>query len=336
MRDVAELSGVNQASVSVVLNGARSGGGVSEATRARIVQAAQELGYRRNSGAANMKSGRSGWLSLLLAYNEPLSALNDGLMQGAGKEMVQHNLHLHVEGLSVESLYDEALWPRALREWMSDGIIVSYGKRDVPELEALIQRHRVPVIWTNARREADCIYPDDEGGFFAATQELLALGHQRIAYMFGGSAEHYSTEDRRAGYERAMRDAGYMPDVIHGAEQGSEEERYQLIRSIIKRPAAQRPTAVLCYSDEDALNFWSAALEVGLRVPQDLSLIASVSRPKSLQGKRLSGLQLPFEQVGAGAVRLLLQKIEEPQRSLPPQAVAFEASQGDTHTQPPR
>jgi hypothetical protein len=57
----------------------------------------RELGYRRNSGAANMKSGRSGWLSLLLAYNEPLSALNDGLMQGAGKEMVQHNLHLHVE-----------------------------------------------------------------------------------------------------------------------------------------------------------------------------------------------------------------------------------------------
>jgi hypothetical protein len=56
---------------------------------------------------------------------------------------------------------------------MSDGIIVSYGKRDVPELEALIQRHRVPVIWTNARREADCIYPDDEGGFFAATQELF-------------------------------------------------------------------------------------------------------------------------------------------------------------------
>jgi hypothetical protein len=85
-----------------------------------------------------------------------------------------------------------------------------------------------------------------------------------------------------------MRDAGYMPDVIHGAEQGSEEERYQLIRSII---SALQHNVQLPFSAtrRGCADFWSAALEVGLRVPQDLSLIASVSRPNiSWQGKRLS------------------------------------------------
>src|SRR4028119_1309757 len=127
-----------------------------------------------------------------------------------------------------------------------------YQKQETPELEAIIQRHRIPVIWTNARREADCIYPDDESAFFGATQTLLELGHRHITYINNGSTEHYSRQARQSGYQRAMQAAGLTTEVLQGLSDYPFEPDIQPIRSLCSRPASRRPSAVLCYAPGDA------------------------------------------------------------------------------------
>lgn len=337
MRDVSELAGANQASVSMVLNGAKSGGGVSDATKARIIQAAEELGYRRNASAANMKSGRSGWITLLQANAGSSAVLNPGMLEGVSDELSTHNLHLHVERVDEEAMLDEQMWPRVLREWVSDGIILVYDKTEVPELEAVIHRQRIPVVWTNVKRQTDCVFPDDEGAFLAATKQLIELGHQRITYIMGGNPDHYSTQDRRAGYELAMRSAGLQPHVICEREGESFAEHYELIRSVVELPAVQMPTAVLSYSGGDVMHIGMAALAAGLRVPEDLSIVALTmgTDVMAMQGKKVSIMRLPFHEVGAVAVRQLLHKIGNPDVKLAPYPVAYDTIRGETHQQSP-
>jgi LacI family transcriptional regulator len=152
--------------------------------------------------------------------------------------------------------------------------------------------------------------------------------------MVHGNTEHYSTWDRQAGYERAMRDGGFAPEVVTHSDRWEQAERYPTIRSVVERPKSLRPTAVVCYSDTDALNFWSAALATGLRVPEDLSIVAPLTVTPFLEGKYLSGMELNFHEVGAGAVRMLLQKMENPHIKLAPRTVPLGPLTGDTHTVP--
>jgi LacI family transcriptional regulator len=326
LKHIADELGVTPQLVSYAINGK---GTVSAQKRQLILTTAAEMGYRANGSAKAMRSGRSAWVSLLLSSS--YSPFNGALTQGIINELGRNELHLHVERIAEDAIADEFILPRAMREWMSDGLILSYEKREVPEVEELIQRHRIPAIWTNVRREADCVYPDDEGAFFTATQQLLELGHRRILYVTVGDPQHYSTQDRQLGYERAMKEAHLPTEVIPIS--GDLKKRYATLRSILERQEAQRPTAILSYGSLEAMELWSTARAIGLRVPEELSLVAPTYNQgfEVQEGKNLSWMLLPFREVGASAVRLLLQKIENPRCILPPQPIPFGPLQGDTH-----
>jgi LacI family transcriptional regulator len=283
--------------VSYAINGK---GTVSAQKRQLILTTAAEMGYRANGSAKAMRSGRSAWVSLLLSSS--YSPFNGALTQGIINELGRNDLHLHVERIAEDAIADEFVLPRA-----------------------------IPAIWTNVRREADCVYPDDEGAFFTATQQLLELRHRRILYVTVGDPQHYSTQDRQLGYERAMREAHLPTEVIPIS--GDLKKRYATSRSILERQEAQRPTAILCYSSLEAMELWSTARAIGLRVPEELSLVAPTYNQgfEVQEGKNLSWMLLPFREVGASAVRLLLQKIENPRCILPPQPIPFGPLQGDTH-----
>jgi DNA-binding LacI/PurR family transcriptional regulator len=280
-----------------------------------------------------MKSGRSGVVSLIQANATSLGSLTTGLIDGMREALSQNALQFHLERIPIEAMADESLWPRALREWTADGIIINYVRIDVPDIEELLHRYSVPAIWTNAQRRADCIFPDDLSAFVTVTEDLLRLGHQRIFYMAGGDPLHYSTRDRQAGYEKAMAGAGLSPEIGRLVDE-KRRERYEFIRSVVTRPVTQRPTAVLCYSDADAVDFWWAAQASGMQVPGDLSVVTVENSEIYHEGRQLSAMRLPWTDVGAGAVRLLLQKIENPHIKLPPQTVPLGAIVGDTHAAP--
>src|SRR5207248_2600873 len=121
--------------------------------------------------------------------------------------------------------------------------------------------------------------PDDSRGGRMATEFLLRLGHERIAYVDTDEREnkHYSKEDRRAGYEQAMISAGKTARVhllpFHWQEAGQPtvDQRVESARTLLARE--DRPTAVVAYELTEAITVVRAAYTLGLRIPEDLSLI---------------------------------------------------------------
>jgi len=314
LKDIAQECGVSRQAVSLALN---NGAGLTATTRERILRVAQEKGYRPSSFGRMMRTRRFGSVALLLSTHA--GWISQNLFHHIHDALAEHDLHLTVVRLPDEKLTDEAVIPRILSEWMCDGLLVNYIQ-DIPlRLVNLIEQHHVPSVWLNVRREADCVFPDDVGAAYDATQHLLQIGHRRIDYLNnilkGSSKLHYSTRDRQAGYEAAMRDAGLEPRCV--------EYHPQLPSSPISDAGvrwlqqANRPTAVLTYTDGEALSMLASALKLGLRVPEDLSLMTFHSELLSVYAG-LDQMYLPWEQVARTAVEMLVQKMKNSDLVLPP------------------
>jgi LacI family transcriptional regulator len=139
----------------------------------------------------------------------------------------------------------------------------------VPEgAEELLHNRDVPVVLVGAKAEGGPSYviPDDQAGGYLATRHLLGLGHKRIVYYVTDTIrEHYSVDDRRIGYERAMREAGFE-ELIDTWHFGIDEAMARLL-------ADDRPTAMVGYCHVEALRVTHGAWSQGLSIPTDLSLI---------------------------------------------------------------
>lgn len=222
---------------------------------------------------------------------------------------------------------------------MADGLLINYNTGIPDALEQVITRHRLPAIWMNAKRDRDCVHPDDEGAGHLATEHLLRLGHRRIAYVdYGHSPEqsdkHYSIEDRRAGYERAMRAAKLQPRIITASESMPPAKMLAAARGWLA--TADRPTAVVSYSEREAEPIlYAATAQFALQVPRDLSIVTIDDDPADHTGVPLATVILPRQELGRVAVELLLQRIAAPKRSLPARCLPVRLEPGVSTAPPP-
>lgn len=187
-------------------------------------------------------------------------------------------------------------------------------------------------MWINSLQEQDCVRPDDEEAGYRATKHLAGLGHERIAYVdyvhsWDPNTEvHYSAQHRCLGYERAMRELNLRPRIIHG-DPGPLAADAKADFSRIWLSTTDRPTAVVTYGTE-VQPIYIAALKLGLDVPRDLSLItfgANQVNPAHVP----CGIMLePLQYIGASAVQLLFEKIEDPSHAFPAKALPFDLVTG--------
>jgi LacI family transcriptional regulator len=240
--------------------------------------------------------------------------------------VVRHDMHLTLTELPDSNLTDEKFIPKILRESMSDGLIVHYFQDAPEQMLELIQRHHLPAVWTNVRRATDSVCPDDLQGGRLAAEHLLRLGHRRIAYVdsvhnFNPRSErqdHYSAAERFEGYSSAMRAAGLEPRLL--------SKRMNLPASAVTEFASSwlssddRPTAVVTYSPREAQGVVLAAARLGISIPRDLSIVTFEGQPVDI-GVPITTALLPEREVGREAVRMLLEKIAEPERSFPSRAL---------------
>jgi LacI family transcriptional regulator len=159
-------------------------------------------------------------------------------------------------------------WDTTLRDARMDGCVVI---EDLPaKLDEALRARRIPTVLLNvsSRSAYRQVVPDDRGGAELATRHLIELGHERIAFLGSDeAAHHFSAADRVAGFRAAMANAG------HGRK----------ARVLTTAPArfatdagrnAKAPTAVVAYSDSEAIRLLRALHEAGVRVPQDMSVVA--------------------------------------------------------------
>lgn len=331
---IAAHTGLSRATVTHVLNGRAAEQRIRPETSQRVLEAAQELGYRANASARAIRAGRFG--SVALVQSQLGRYLPAELLNGLTKAMAAQDLHLVLTQVANVDDSGESYLAHTMRALSVDGVFINrHGDSPPPFLER-IRRLRIPAIFLNSKQDVDCIYPDDVQGGELATGTLLRLGHERIAYV--GTEErclpHYSERDRRSGYERAMVSAGRAPWVhripVDWRSPGEPhaDRRVEAAVRLLKR--RDRPTAVVAYELTESMAVVRAALLLGLRIPEELSLIHFHSHVDDRCFLPVHTVSNMMQQVGEGAVTMLLEKIENPDQTLPSRAVPEVLLEGAT------
>jgi len=326
IKQICERTGLSKPTVAQILSS--RGDKYKQETRDRVLAAAEELGYRPNSSARAVSIGRFGCLALLSSVNASNSPLSGGALNGIQDAMSEHDLHLTLTRMSDESLTDEEVVPKILRQSLADGLLINYQLKIPAGLTELIDRHAIPSIWLNTRhQDHDCVTIDDHEGARQATEYLLGLGHRRIAFA-GHGTSHYSLGERHSGYIQAMNGAGLTSRYAyrHSGVKGWIEEANLLLSG------QERPTAVITYDLFTARPILFTALSLGLRVPEDLSIItfAEYADEDVATGRMLTIFKLPTQALGRTAVEMLLEKIDHPNRNLPNRLIPMTLMEGET------
>jgi DNA-binding LacI/PurR family transcriptional regulator len=324
IQDIAMRANVSPRAVSYALNGT---GRISQVTRKRVRALADQLGYRTNTAARTTRTGRFGAVGLLLSSREGRSNLPSRLLAGIHDALARHDLMLNLVQLPDDNFTDSTSIPRILREKACDGLLVDFILGVPQRMLELINEHRVPAVFMNSRHDADAVYPDDFQAGQIATRKLIDAGHRRIAYVshdISHETPHYSVMDRRAGYESAMLEAGLA--TLTSTHRRSKHEFLDVFTGWLTSP--DRPTAVVTYSPSMVAVSMVAAARLGLRFPEDLSIVTFASQPFGLV-RDIDTLITPEEEMGRLAVEMLLTRINDGQHT-PSRRLAFTWSPGES------
>jgi LacI family transcriptional regulator len=221
---------------------------------------------------------------------------------------------------------------------MVDGLLINYNAAIPAEMHDLIVDSHHPSIWMNSKQHADCIYPDDYSGAKMIAQRMLALGHRRIAFVDFSNRNveaplHYSGTDRLAGVQDACSQAG-ATFIRHGwGELAAAGHETPVARDLLSGP--DRPTAVVAYTMQEARFIRTAALDVRLDVPNDLSIAAIASGRARAYDRTISAASIPFYELGKQAVEMLHEKIDVPEASLEPRPLPMTWEEGDSMAEAP-
>lgn len=336
LKRIAEHCGLSLQTVGAVLSGKEQL--FRAETVAKVQAAAAELGYRPNSAAKAMRSGRFNAAALVLSDNPWRSVLFRPQLSGIDHALTVVGMHLVHALIPEQDLRERGQVPKIIGELMADGLLINYNTGIPAALDQVITKHRLPAIWMNAKRARDCVYPDDEGAGRLATEHLLELGHRRIAYIDYCHAttqpdQHYSAWDRQAGYEQAMRAAKLTPRVITSPDSLTPAQHLPAIRAWLS--ADDRPTAVVTYCEREAEPIlYTATALLGLQVPRDLSIVTIADDPADHTGVPLATVILPRYDLGKVAVEMLVERIAAPKRSLPARCLPVTLEPGISTARP--
>ncbi|UYQ77525.1 LacI family transcriptional regulator [Glutamicibacter sp. JL.03c] len=260
LADVARASGVSVALASIVLRGAE---GASEESRARVKQAAADLGYRPDSRARSLRSRRSRTLGLALALGEPLHAeLADALFAQAdakGFEIILGATGRHRDERRVlNTLIDAGV----------EAVIGIFPELPATQLNGVAKQ--LPVI--SLLREVEglpSIITDEAAGIEQLVNHLVQLGHTRLLHLDGGSA--VAAQQRREAFRVAAERAQAAAEIL--AAGADDATAFEVLRGYLETTSpAQRATAVLAFNDRAALGARRALDLCNLGVPGQMSL----------------------------------------------------------------
>lgn len=306
--DIARRAGVSTGAVSYALN---NRAGVSVDTRRRIVEIADEIGWRPNISARAISESRAHAVALILARSAKTLGVEPFFMQFiAGLE---GELSRHGTGLLLQLVEDHASAIEALRQsWAErriDGVIIT-DLWEVDERLPVLTELGVPAVLVGLPRAdhpAPAVWSDDATAAATVVDYLATLGHRRIARIAGlRSLEH--TSERIAAFRAAMLERGLSADDVLVTDY-SWEEGARATRALLAR--RDPPTAITFDNDLMAVAALGVARELGVSVPGELSIVAGDdSQLCMLVHPSLTALSRDIVAFGAQAARTLLAEID--------------------------
>ncbi|HWJ84536.1 MAG TPA: LacI family DNA-binding transcriptional regulator [Cellulomonas sp.] len=301
MEDVARAAGVSVATVSKVVNGRY---GVSRATFERVSAVVDELGYETSLGAQSLRSHKTNVIGVLVAEFEPFST---ELLKGASEAIgsTGYELLAYSGGHKGGAVGWERRSLSRLGGTLIDGAIIV-----TPTVVGA--SNGVPVVAVDPHTGPSgipTVDSDNFAGAVLATEYLLGLGHRRIA-LLGGRTDLESAKLREDGFRHAMAAAGVAVDENLVRVGGYRPETAAApARELLTLD--ERPTAIFAANDLSAIRTMEVAQELGLRVPDDVSVIGFDNVPESaLANPPLTTIDQPLQDIGARALQMLVELIE--------------------------
>lgn len=307
LSEISEICGVSLGTVSKALSGKP---GVGKATRERILSVARQHNYHPNRLVHSIQRGRS--MMVGITCNQFDDEFAGKIVAGIFEALFE----AHYDAMVI-------YWERSVQKGVRalgnlagrrvDGILM-FPPAAHPQGAYLDELRSFPnpivvIDQTWPGCEYDLVGSQDVEGAFLAAEHLIKLGHRRIAQI---GFEHGSTgRDRLKGFQNAMMRHGVAihEKWLKTISNYPSEEPYQLAKELLSAP--DRPTAIMAFNDEVALQVLSAAADLGLRVPQDLSItgFGDLSIVRHVRPQITTVTQDPCE-IGRRAVRRLIERIE--------------------------
>lgn len=303
LREVAQQAGVAVPTASRVLNEDPTVH-VREETRRRIVETARDLGYTPNSVARSLRGSRAGSIGLIM--HDLDSPINVAVLKGAQSRCADAGyvtLLADAEDLAANNSQLRSFLARG----RLDGVILQTGYGPGDRLVEQIAS-TVPAVLVNSESStaAPSVSLDDSAAGALATEHLLSLGHERIAFI-GGPAGSPSSLRRESGYRRALGDHGLRAAVIPAG--WTAPSGVAAAEDLLRR--TRRPTAVVVANAITAAGVLSSLRDAGVAVPDDLSVVA-IHDPWFVPHLTvaLTTVRMPLFELGLTAAGMLLDRLE--------------------------
>ncbi|HEV8241793.1 MAG TPA: LacI family DNA-binding transcriptional regulator [Thermoanaerobaculia bacterium] len=312
LKVVAEHLGLSPATVSLVLNRSPAAGSIPAETQERVFAAASELNYRPNYMARSLRSRRSFSVGVLVPeISEPYAG---EVMSGIERRLLETGYHYLVAShrRSNASVLHEYL--DLMRDRAVEGMIVVGGElHEHPSMPAVVVSGHVPLEGVT-----NVVIDHDRAAAFMLGH-LRELGHERIAF-FKGQPSSADTQDRWRAIAAAAGELGLTldprlvvqlsgePTLATFAPADGYEEGYTFARTLLDRGAEF--TALFSWDDVAAMGAIRAFLDVGLRVPGDVSVVGFDDiQSAAYYNPTLTTVRQPLRRMGELAVEILLRKV---------------------------
>lgn len=310
IREVAKAAGVSVTTVSHALNDATSSR-VNAQTQEHVRAVAKGLGYAPNRLASGLRNQRSQILGLV-SDEITTTPFAGAMIRGAQDAAYERGYVLMVvnSGLDPELENREI---RTLQQHQVDGII--YARMYHQGVSLPDELGTLPTVLLDAvtaDRSISSVVPDEVAAAETAVEALVQAGHTRIG-MLGNGDDIPATHGRLQGFRNALHRHGieFAPELVTAGvadTPGGREAALELLR----RP--DRPTGLFCFSDRVAMGAYQAAAALGLRIPEDLSIVGTdnLELIAAALWPGLTTVALPHYEMGRWAVTRLLGDIEGP------------------------
>jgi LacI family transcriptional regulator len=296
IQDVADRVGLSKFSVSRALSGKP---GVGEATRERVMQAAHEMGYRivpeRDAAAARQ----------ILFVRQELDPVSSELWLN-----IMHGAEREAERLGFAILPRQArtLGPPEGFDAAIAGLILAVPRP--ADFSAVIARARVPIVlasYAGPLERVDHVLGADWEAGFAVAEHLLALGHRDMVFVHGSSRPLGRAERYRGFRDGAERGGASVADFVFDEAMGFREPFLAWLRE------DHAPTALFCAHDGIAVTVVSELLRLGVRVPEEVSVVGFNDFAAARQiSPRLTTVRTPQVEIGAAMVRCIADRLGGP------------------------
>ncbi|WP_274649587.1 LacI family DNA-binding transcriptional regulator [Paenibacillus humicola] len=306
IKDVAAKAGVSVTTVSRVLNGEKY---VKDDLKDRVNRAIEELGYTPSRIARSLVRRKTNLIGVIVP--DVTSSFYSTILSSIEKTASLSGYNLLVCNI-VEDTDKELKYLNVFQEMRVDGIIIMHEKMN-DEIREMIHKLDIPLIFSSvkpANQKFVSVIIDDYAAAYEATRYLVGLGHERIAFIGGDMRDVTSGQNRFVGYSNALEDSGIRFDgerIRFGDYK--TQSGYDLMKELMA--AESRPTAVFAASDDMAVGAMNCVHDLGLKVPDDISMIgfdgswlADQVRP------RLSSMEQPIREMGETTVKALIALID--------------------------